>query len=1130
MFQLKRLIILSIFSVLAGTIVGETVGVFYTLQTPQQEFAANDIRKALEAKGFAVEFREISTLGEAYAGKKVVIAMASDTAVIALLEAQGGSDLPELGEQAYALRTTTAPQLTYWILGGDDNGAMYGGLQIAENIHFSGLTGSYNVEESPYLKYRGVKFNIPLDEKSPTYYYNNGGTSHKLAIRHVWDSTFWFAWFDEMARHRYNVLSLWSPHPFTSMVNMEDKYPGIAIQGVTGYDENGNTMQVNNMSIDEKIEYWRRVMEYGRDRGFGIYFCTWNIFLSTAEDKHGLSDAPNDPETRTYLRECMNEFLETYPDLSGFGITVGENMGGLNNRDKEEWAWDTYGLGMMEYAQANPGRDLVFIHRQHQGNVSDMLDYFKPLSDLPNVRFDLSFKYSQAHAHAAVNPEYWDRRNMEEGLGPNNLKSWLTVRNDDFYFLHWADPRFVRDYVNHFPEVGKFVDAFYIGSDGWVFTREFTSKNPYYRDQNALSIQKTWYMQKLWGRISYNPDVPDELFKNHLALHYPEASSEELFQAWTGASRAIRLANEQVTGTWDLDFKWWPEGWTSNNGFLSLTDTRSVVPMTGSDLCSLSNTADGVCGARVSALSNADLIEQLALESLATLGSISAGSNTELMLNLRNLEAMANLSLYNAHKFRAAIYLEQGKADEARNAIGTGYCYWSQYTSMMAGLFKAVDLQRNSDFASWQENDAKALLDYTNLGGPADPNCSKQYPWIYFISPEENAVFAEPAEVSVGINAETGDQSVDSVKLLINQSLFGTDHEYPYSFRLAGLSRGSYTLEAIVYDDLGATDSCSRIIFVYDPSSFNKVPWIEDFTLPDGTTSDEGSTSWTSGRSSGNLYVRNNAFTVNDAGTEGKLTTGQIDISEGKVLISLDLYSEGNLESDDYVRLYKSVDGGPEELIGEKTGNQSTPTSISGDAMGKNLSLIIRTRVSYNSEYYYMDNLRVNYSDSKLNQTINFPAIPPKILGDPDFDPGATASSGLTVSYTSSDTNIASIEHGKIHLISEGITSITALQAGNYIYNPADKVSRTLTVSVATSAGEQEYNIELYPNPARHEVFISVPNEFSISLMDLKGKQIMSRTHLSGLQRLDLKDVKPGIYYVRISENKNQVYNMLVKL
>ena len=76
------------------------------------------------------------------------------------------------------------------------------------------------------------------------------------------------------------------------MLNMEDEYPGIAIQGVTGYDENGNHSQINNMTIDEKIEFWQKVMKYGKDRGFSTYFCTWNIFLSTAEGKHGLTDNP----------------------------------------------------------------------------------------------------------------------------------------------------------------------------------------------------------------------------------------------------------------------------------------------------------------------------------------------------------------------------------------------------------------------------------------------------------------------------------------------------------------------------------------------------------------------------------------------------------------------------------------------------------------------------------------------------------------------------------------------------------------------------------------------------------------------------------------------------------------------
>jgi hypothetical protein len=57
------------------------------------------------------------------------------------------------------------------------------------------------------------------------------------------------------------------------------------------------------------------------------------------------------------------------------------------------------------------------------------------------------------------------------------------------------------------------------------------------------------------------------------------------------------------------------------------------------------------------------------------------------------------------------------------------------------------------------------------------------------------------------------------------------------------------------------------------------------------------------------------------------------------------------------------------------------------------------------------------------------------------------SNSGLTVSYTSSTTDVATIIDGKIHIISAGISIITASQAGNATYNAATPVPQTLTVN-----------------------------------------------------------------------------------
>ena len=67
------------------------------------------------------------------------------------------------------MTTGAGADLSCWVIGGDANGAMYGGLQAAEHITFSGLKSIPNEEDAPYIEKRGIKFNIPLDVRSPSF-------------------------------------------------------------------------------------------------------------------------------------------------------------------------------------------------------------------------------------------------------------------------------------------------------------------------------------------------------------------------------------------------------------------------------------------------------------------------------------------------------------------------------------------------------------------------------------------------------------------------------------------------------------------------------------------------------------------------------------------------------------------------------------------------------------------------------------------------------------------------------------------------------------------------------------------------------------------------------------------------
>ncbi|WP_416866186.1 MAG: Ig-like domain-containing protein [Imperialibacter sp.] len=98
---------------------------------------------------------------------------------------------------------------------------------------------------------------------------------------------------------------------------------------------------------------------------------------------------------------------------------------------------------------------------------------------------------------------------------------------------------------------------------------------------------------------------------------------------------------------------------------------------------------------------------------------------------------------------------------------------------------------------------------------------------------------------------------------------------------------------------------------------------------------------------------------------------------------------------------------------------------------------------NYNAATSVPQTLTVN----KASQTITFAALPAKTFGDAPFALGATASSGLTVSYASSNTAVATVSGNTVTIVGVGSTTITASQAGNTNYHAATSVPQTLTVT-----------------------------------------------------------------------------------
>jgi hypothetical protein len=693
--------------------------------TPAIAFAAGDLKAALDARGVSVTVARPDAAGTASAPVRIAIAT-----IDAPLPGQPA--VSGLGAQGSAIRKVAGDRLTeWWAIGGDAAGAMYAGLDLAEAIRIAGsLDGVGDRQTAPRIARRGIKFNIPLDARTPSY--SDDSTSAQANIAEMWNLAFWTRFLDEMARHRYNLLSLWSLSPFPSLVKVPE-YPNVALadvkrktgplwdatlQGRGMYDPAWELETLAAMTIDEKIAFWRRVMEHARDRGIEVCLFTWNTFVYGTEGSgYDITASLDNPVTKDYVRRSVRALFNTYPLLTTIGITSGENMGDERSGvdAKERWLWETYGLGVSDaVADAadpaspfyRPGRVIRVIHRAHQSDLRAIVRHFDQLPgyDAPDSSLSFSFKYSQAHMHSSTRPLFIFQNGWFDSIPPGK-QTWLTVRNDDMYYMRWGDPGYVRAYLTSLPDLST-IAGFYMGPDGFTWGRDVLSAEP--ETPRQLVIEKMWYSFLLWGRLAYDPSLPDSFFEQVIGTRFPEVPRTDLFAAWTAVSKILPLMTRLYWG--DLDFQWYPEASWSRDGFATVQDLidPKYDPMGATEdgqlprIMGVKAFVDGEArDGRLTPLDVAAALDGFAETGLRRVERLTAGTDKELRLTLGDVRAMAWLGHYYAAKIRGAVELyrfqRHGSREahgEARRHLQAASAHWRRYADIWSAQYVGQVLTR----------------------------------------------------------------------------------------------------------------------------------------------------------------------------------------------------------------------------------------------------------------------------------------------------------------------------------------------------------------------------------------------------------------------------------------------------
>ena len=677
-------------------------------QIPQLEFAAQELERVLTETG-----RQ---------DLKVTLVIQSD----------------ETSAESFRVRLVGQDRIE--VIGSDATGTMYGGLEVADLLRL-GLSIT-DQQHTPFIEKRGIKFNIPWDARTPSY--DDTGDSAQNNIEAVWDFEFWKAYLDDLARYRYNVLSLWSTHPYSNLVKLDD-YPDASMDDVyrlkdgllkpefnnklRDLDQNGDGYLsiehdsavlelVKKMTIDEKIAHWQKVFQYAADRGIEVQLFHWTVFAFGAIDKHGITEDQTNPITVDYLRKCVKQALLTYPNLATIGVCAGENADRAikGEHSTENYIFNTFGLGIMDAQKVDPNRKVRFIFRRHATEEPLVTEAFQ--GRYTGGILDVSVKYAVAHMYSSRRPQEWERRIVSEGW-LNHYKAWLNLRNDDILMHRWGSQDYVREFIKWMPR--EHSPGFYMGSDGYVWARESVAKNP--EMAGRLEIDKHWYQFRLWGQLAYNNELGRDYWEAVLSHRFPGIDAKLLYAAWEATSEVIPQLNRSSWSPTDAEFE--AEGCMHRGGFLTLDEyyfNRDPMPLER-----IENAPDPQCLSvtewataflagntknwkGLTPLQVADNLDGYAATAQASLPELrsKAGDNAELQETLNDIDSMAFLGRYFADKMRGAAKLAIFRQDrkqkqfhaEAVKHLEDAVAEWKAYAAILTPQYKTQLLARTS-FLDW---------------------------------------------------------------------------------------------------------------------------------------------------------------------------------------------------------------------------------------------------------------------------------------------------------------------------------------------------------------------------------------------------------------------------------------------
>jgi len=630
----------------------------------------------------------------------------------------------EIDAQSFAIRVSGS-RVT--VEAGGAVGAMYGLQELEEQLTESGLGGAWAdlaravraTAQRPFTAVRADNMFIHV---------------YPLQLS---DLAFWRSYIDMLARNRFNLLDLHGSYDLQS-TSFPNLYPMLV--HVPEYPQIGNEgEQAKNLAN------FRTIIAYAHSRGLKVAFMNY----SANDGKGGAEkNAPSitgvPPEKLAdYTAKAVAGLIRELPELDMLGFRVGESGQPASFYER------AYVKGVRDADRA----DLRLYTRSWQTTKEQLV----PIARAARNGFDIEVKFNGEHLglpYQAMQGASFGSYSYQGYLDvPADYRIiWQVRANGTHRFWAWENTDFIR----------RTVRTFSLGA-ARGFTLEppiaYFSTNPadYYRSAADISVytyiwEKNWMWYYAWGRLAYDPGLPEEKLVRAFGRRYG-AAGPAIYAALQHASEILPLAySYRFVGPDQRDFS--PETETGNalgkrkthiSALLQFIDNH---PMDERSFEGIGAYVDDVLASRtdgrVGPLAVASRLSgeaAAARSSMAEVPALSGPAAGEWRLLKADLESASDLGDYYADRIRGMTHLgyslKTGSEPEFRagvKGLADSRAAWAElartadaiYRPLSNPLRRQLDFQWSGQLAAIEKLDATASTLWTAHssvpGAPALPS------------------------------------------------------------------------------------------------------------------------------------------------------------------------------------------------------------------------------------------------------------------------------------------------------------------------------------------------------------------------------------------------------------------------